>query len=212
MSESTTTRPSFSSRTVRWLIAGAVALILTMILVSSNNTLAALSQQTQASSAEVLNQYKRRADLVPNLVETVRGYAGHENQTLREVTEARARATQVTLDAGSLTDPEKMRQFQDAQMQLAAALGKLLMLREAYPTLKADRHFSDLQKQLEGTENRIAVARRDQIAATQAYNTVLLSIPIGPIGRLIGYLPAPAFTIDDADKATPRVTFGGSAR
>lgn len=125
--------------------------------------------KVDATLAEITNQYKRRADLVPNLVKTVKGYASHEKDTLEAVINARSRATQTNLTAGNLT-PDKIAQFQAAQGQLSAALGKLMVVVEKYPNLKADRNFSELQAQLEGTENRITVARNRHIEAIQSFN------------------------------------------
>jgi LemA protein len=125
----------------------------------------------------VQNQYQRRADLIPNLVETVKGFAQQEREVLTQVTEARARATQIQVDASTVTDPEKFRQFQEAQGQLSGALGRLLATVERYPELKSNTNFLALQSQLEGTENRIAVARRDYIEAVRAYNTEIRTIP-----------------------------------
>jgi LemA protein len=131
----------------------------------------------KAKWADVQNNYQRRADLIPNLVNTVQGYAKQEREVLTQVTEARAKATQIKLDASQLTDPEKVRQFQEAQAQLSGALGRLLAVSERYPDLKSNQNFLALQSQLEGTENRIAVARRDYIEAVRTYNTTLRTFP-----------------------------------
>ncbi len=141
------------------------------------NTVPTPEETAKARWAEVQTQYQRRADLVPNLVETVKGYAKQEQDTLTKVVEARAKATSVTIDANSITDPEKMKQFQDAQAQLSGALGRLLAVTENYPDLKSNQNFLALQSQLEGTENRIAIARRDYIGAVQAYNTEVRTFP-----------------------------------
>ena len=141
------------------------------------NRVPTLQEQAKSSWSEVQNQYQRRADLIPNLVETVKGYAKQEQDTLTKVTEARAKATSVKVDASTITDPEKFKQFQEAQNQLSGALGRLLASVEAYPDLKSNQNFLALQSQLEGTENRIAVARRDYIQAVQAYNTEIRTIP-----------------------------------
>lgn len=134
-------------------------------------------EAASAAWAEVQNQYQRRADLVPNLVETVRGYAKHEEATLSAVMEARAKATSVTLSADDVTDPEKVAAFEQAQAELSRGLGRLLAVAENYPDLKANQNFLALQSQLEGTENRIAVARRDYIQAVQTYNLEFRNIP-----------------------------------
>jgi LemA protein len=141
------------------------------------NTIPTEEEFAKAKWADVQNQYQRRADLIPNLVNTVQGYAKQERDVLTQVTEARAKATQIKLDASQLTDPEKLKQFQDAQAQLTGALGRLLAVSERYPDLKSNQNFLALQSQLEGTENRIAVARRDYIDAVRSYNTTLKTLP-----------------------------------
>ena len=141
------------------------------------NTIPTLEEQAKARWGDVQNQYQRRADLIPNLVETVKGYAAQEKNVLTAVIEARAKATQVKVDASQLTDPDKIKAFQDAQNQLTGALGRLLAISENYPDLKSNANFLALQSQLEGTENRIAVARRDYIEAVRVYNTALRTFP-----------------------------------
>ena len=141
------------------------------------NTIPTLEEQAKARWADVQNQYQRRADLIPNLVATVQGYAAQEKNVLTAVVEARAKATQIKVDASHLTDPDKLKAFQDAQNQLTGALGRLLAVTENYPDLKSNANFLALQSQLEGTENRIAVARRDYIEAVRAYNTALRTFP-----------------------------------
>ena len=141
------------------------------------NTIPTEEEQAKARWADVQNNYQRRADLIPNLVATVQGYAKQEKDVLTAVVEARAKATQVKIDASELTDPEKLKQFQDAQNQLTGALGRLLAVSENYPDLKSNQNFLALQSQLEGTENRIAVARRDYIEAVRVYNTTLKTFP-----------------------------------
>ena len=141
------------------------------------NTIPTDEETAKAKWADVQNNYQRRADLIPNLVNTVQGYAKQERDVLTQVTEARAKATQVKVDASQLSDPEKLKQFQDAQAQLTGALGRLLAVSERYPDLKSNQNFLALQSQLEGTENRIAVARRDYIDAVRAYNTTLKTLP-----------------------------------
>ena len=134
-------------------------------------------ERAKARWADVQNNYQRRADLIPNLVATVQGYAKQEKEVLTAVIEARAKATQVKVDASQLTDPEKLKQFEDTQRQLSGALGRLLAVSENYPDLKSNQNFLALQSQLEGTENRIAVARRDYIEAVRVYNTGLRTFP-----------------------------------
>ena len=141
------------------------------------NAIPTLEETAKAQWAEVENQYQRRSDLIPNLVATVQGYAKQEKDVLTAVTEARAKATSIHVDAADLTDPEKVKQLQDAQNALSGALGRLLAVSENYPELKSNQNFLALQAQLEGTENRISVARKDYIAAVQAYNTELRTFP-----------------------------------
>src|SRR3974390_2389735 len=141
------------------------------------NTIPTLQETAKARWSDVQNQYQRRADLIPNLVATVQGYAAQEKNVLTAVVEARAKATQIKLDASDLTDPDKVKAFQDAQNQLTGVLGRLLAVTENYPDLKSNANFMALQSQLEGTENRIAVARRDYIDAGRAYNTALRPFP-----------------------------------
>ncbi|GLK79272.1 LemA family protein [Methylopila turkensis] len=173
------------------------------------NNVPTLEEQAKARWGEVQNQYQRRADLIPNLVETVKGFARQEQEVLTSVIEARAKATQVTIDASQLSDPEAVKRFQEAQGQLSGALGRLLAVSENYPDLKSNQNFLALQSQLEGTENRIAVARRDYIAAVQSYNTELRTIP----GRWIaGWLypeakPMAAFESAPENAAPPKVSF-----
>jgi LemA protein len=141
------------------------------------NTIPTYEEQAKAKWGDVQNNYQRRADLIPNLVATVQGYAKQEREVLTSVIEARAKATQVKLDVSQLTDPEKVKQFQDAQNQLTGALGRLIAVSENYPDLKSNQNFLALQSQLEGTENRITVARRDYIEAVRLYNTELRTFP-----------------------------------
>ena len=160
-------------------IGTMLAALLVLVTVSScgYNRIPTLEEQAKAKWADVQNNYQRRADLIPNLVATVQGYAKQEKDVLTAVVEARAKATQVRIDPSQLSDPEKLKQFQDAQNQLSGALGRLLAISENYPDLKSNQNFLALQSQLEGTENRIAVARRDYIEAVRAYNTELKTFP-----------------------------------
>jgi LemA protein len=161
----------------RWRIL-AVAIVAALSLSGCGyNTIPTLEENAKAKWASVQSQYQRRADLIPNLVATVQGYAKQEKDVLTSVVEARAKATAVKVDASSITDPEKMKQFQDAQAQLTGALGRLLAVSEAYPDLKSNQNFLALQSQLEGTENRINVARRDYIEAVREYNLSLRTFP-----------------------------------
>ncbi|APE32475.1 hypothetical protein BOX17_05085 [Halomonas aestuarii] len=159
----------------------ALVLMMAMLLTGCGvNNIPTYDEQVKSAWAQVENQYQRRADLVPNLVETVKGFARQEQETLTAVVEARAKATSIQIDAESLDDPQKMRQFEQAQQQLSGALSRLMAVSERYPDLKSNQNFLALQSQLEGTENRIAVARRDFITAVERYNTELRTFP----GRL----------------------------
>jgi LemA protein len=173
------------------------------------NTIPTLEEQAKARWADVQNQYQRRADLIPNLVATVQGYAKQEKDVLTSVIEARAKATSVRVDASQLTDPEKVKQFQDAQNQLSGALGRLLAVSEAYPDLKSNQNFLALQSQLEGTENRIAVARRDYIEAVREYNLSLRTFPTMIWAKTVfaGNKPMAEFTATDAAQTPPQVKF-----
>jgi len=173
------------------------------------NTIPTLEEQAKARWADVQNQYQRRADLVPNLVETVKGFAAQEKNVLTAVIEARAKATQIKIDASQLTDPEKLKAFQDAQNQLTGALGRLLAVSENYPELKSNANFLALQSQLEGTENRIAVARRDYIEAVRAYNTALRTFPTVIWAKTVfsGNKPMAEFTATEGSEKPPQVKF-----
>jgi LemA protein len=173
------------------------------------NTIPTLEEQAKARWADVQNQYQRRADLIPNLVATVQGYAKQEKDVLTSVVEARAKATSVHVDASQLTDPEKVKQFQDAQNQLSGALGRLLAVTEAYPDLKSNQNFLALQSQLEGTENRIAVSRRDYIEAVREYNLSLRTFPTMIWAKTVfaGNKPMAEFTASDAAQTPPQVKF-----
>ena len=173
------------------------------------NTIPTLEEQAKARWSDVQNQYQRRADLIPNLVATVQGYAAQEKSVLTAVVEARAKATQIKLDASDLTDPEKLKAFQDAQNQLTGVLGRLLAVTENYPDLKSNANFLALQSQLEGTENRISVARRDYIDAVRAYNTALRTFPtvIWAKTAFSGEKPMAEFTANEGTQTPPQVKF-----
>jgi LemA protein len=198
----------------RALRLSAVAVLASLPLSGCGiNNIPTYEQTAKARWSEVLNQYKRRADLVPNLVETVKGFAAQEQNVLTSVIEARAKATQVTqqVPADVVNNPEAMKRFQDAQNQLGGALRQLLVVAERYPDLKSGQNFLALQSQLEGTENRIAIARRDYIEAVRIYNTELTTFP-GRIWRSLMYAsaqPMAAFDIAPAEMQTPKVDFGG---
>src|SRR3974377_1678677 len=173
------------------------------------NTIPTYEEQAKAKWADVQNNYQRRADLIPNLVATVQGYAKQEKDVLTAVVEARAKATQTKIDASPLTDPDKVKQFQEAQKQLSGALGRLLAISENYPDLKSNQNFLALQSQLEGTENRIAVARRDYIEAVRVYNTTLKTFP-GIIWATIFFRsnkPMAEFTASEPAQTPPQGKF-----
>jgi len=186
------------------------ALVLVLALSSCGyNNIPTLEEQAKAKWADVQNNYQRRADLIPNLVATVQGYAKQEKDVLTSVIEARAKATQVRIDASQLSDPEKLKQFQDAQNQLSGALGRLLVVSENYPDLKSNQNFLALQSQLEGTENRITVARRDYIEAVRAYNTELKTFP-GVLWASTFFRsnkPMAEFAANDNAQTAPQVKF-----
>ena len=173
------------------------------------NRIPTLEEQAKARWSDVQNNYQRRADLIPNLVATVQGYAKQEKDVLTAVVEARAKATQVKVDASQLTDPDKLKQFQDAQNQLSGALGRLLAVSENYPELKSNQNFLALQSQLEGTENRITVARRDYIEAVRVYNTELKTFP-GLLWAMTFFRsnkPMAEFAASDTAQTPPQVKF-----
>jgi LemA protein len=189
---------------------GLLAILLGVTLSGCGiNNIPSHEETAKAKWSQVLNQYQRRADLIPNLVETVKGYAKQESQVLEAVISARARATSVQLPADVLTNPEAFRKFQEAQSQLSGALGRLLVVTENYPDLKSNQNFLALQSQLEGTENRISVARRDYIEAVRIYNTELKTFP-GVIWASTLYKanqPMETFTIAEETKRAPQVKF-----
>jgi LemA protein len=192
-------------------IQTVVAALLICLSVSGcgYNNIPTYEEQAKAKWADVQNNYQRRADLIPNLVATVQGYAKQEKDVLTSVVEARAKATQVKLDVSQLTDPDKLKQFQDAQNQLSGALGRLLAVSENYPDLKSNQNFLALQSQLEGTENRIAVARRDYIEAVRVYNTELKTLP-GSLWASLFFRsnkPMAEFAANDGAQAPPQVKF-----
>jgi len=173
------------------------------------NKLPTLDEQVKAAWSEVLNQYQRRSDLIPNLVETVKGYAHQEQTVLTQVVEARAKATQMQLPADVLSNPQAFHEFEQNQAQISGALGRLLAVAEAYPDLKSNQNFLALQSQLEGTENRIAVARRDYILAVQEYNTALRTIPQRWIASILypDMKVRETFTITEQAQQVPQVKF-----
>lgn len=190
----------------------AFFVLLTSLLMTScgYNTLQAQDEAIKASWAEVLNQYQRRSDLVPNLVNTVKGYASHEKEVLIQVTEARAKVGSIQMDADSVNDPAALKRFSEAQGGLTSSLSRLLLVTENYPQLKSDALFRDLQAQLEGTENRITVARNRYIQAVQSYNTTVRSFPSNLTAMVVGLQVKPSFTVENekAVSTAPAVNFG----
>ena len=196
-------RPGNFARAAGLILAGL------MLAGCGINTIPTLQERAKAAWSQVLNQYQRRADLIPNLVETVKGYAAQESKVLTDVVEARAKATQVQIPPDILTNPEAFQKFQEAQNSLSGALGRLLVITENYPELKSNQNFLALQSQLEGTENRIAVARQDYITAVKDYNTELRTIP-GRWWRALLYPdaePMQNFTAAEGTEKPPEVKF-----
>ncbi len=194
----------------RLIYAVSLLVGLTTLSGCGYNTLQATDEQITASWAEVLNQYQRRADLVPNLVKVVEGYAAHEKEILTQVTEARAKVGSIQVTPELLNDPQAFQRFQAAQAQMTSALARLLAVAENYPNLKADAVFRDLQAQLEGTENRIAVARNRYIKAVQEYNVTVRSFPSNLTAMLFGFKVKPSFTVENEKELAkpPKVDFG----
>jgi LemA protein len=176
------------------------------------NQFQSLDEESKASWSEVLNQYQRRADLVPNLVETVKGYASHEKEVLTEVANARSKVGSIQVTPELLNDPEAMAKFQAAQGQMTSALSRLMAVAENYPNLKADQGFRDLQAQLEGTENRVTVARNRYIETVKEYNIAVRSFPNNLTAMAFGYKAKPTFSVENekAISTPPKVDFGNS--
>ena len=177
------------------------------------NAIQRQDEAVKASWSEVINQYQRRADLVPNLVATVKGYAQHEEKVFVEVTEARAKVGSIKVDADTVNDATKLKQFQAAQGELSSALSRLMVVSENYPQLKADGLFQNLQAQLEGTENRVTVARNRYVQAVQQYNSMIRTFPNNLTAKMFGYKVKPNFTVENekAISTAPKVDFGTSA-
>ena len=189
----------------KWIWIGVVAVV-AIFFYATYNGFVNREEGLKSAWSNVATQCQRRADLIPNLVNTVKGYAAHETQTLNEVTEARARATSINLSADDLT-PERLAQFQRAQAEVRSALGRLIAVSESYPDLKANQNFLELQAQLEGTENRIAVARKDFNAAAQQYNVSVRRFPANLVARMFGFGQKPYFESAEGAAAAPQVTF-----
>lgn len=185
-----------------------LAIIFSFFLVSCGlQSIPTANNAVEASWAEVQNQYKRRSDLIPNLVETVKGYAGHEKETLEGVVAARAKATSINVDAKDL-NPETLKKFQQAQGELSQALGRLMMVSERYPDLKANVNFQGLQAQLEGTENRIAIARRRYIETVQDFNNLVTVFPTSLTNSMVHHFEKkPQFSATETEQQTPQVKF-----
>lgn len=197
-------------RMLLWVVS---ALALLTLPGCGYNDFQTKDELVKAAWGEVLNQYQRRADLIPNLVATVQGYASQEKDVLIGVTEARAKATSVTLPADAISDPAAMQKFQQAQAQLSGALGRLLVVSENYPQLKSDQNFRDLQAQLEGTENRITTARNRFIAAVRDYNVLTRQFPTNLTAMIFSYKEKASFTVEDekAIAKPPKVDFSKPA-
>jgi LemA protein len=195
---------------MRKLLAAVAVLFTAGLAGCGYNDIQRSDEQVKAAWAEVLNQYQRRADLVPNLVNTVKGFAAQEQQVLIQVTEARSRVGSIQATPELLNDPVAFRNFQQAQAGMTSALSRLLLVAENYPQLKSDANFRDLQAQLEGTENRIAVARNRYIKAVQEYNVLIRQFPVNLTAMMFGYQVKPSFSVEDekAISKPPTVDFG----
>ena len=199
---------------MKTLSKGAIALLVIALVAfgliswyfSTKNALVSVDEGVSTAWSNVENQYQRRADLIPNLVETVKGYAKHEENTFKEVVEARAKATQITVDPSNMT-PEKMKEFQAAQGELGSALGRLIAVSENYPELKANENFKDLQAQLEGTENRINEARRQFNQAVQDYNLKVRQFPSSIVANMAGFTTKTKFEAEAGSEKAPKVSF-----
>ena len=189
------------------LILVVVVVVIGMMFAGSYNGLVQLEEKVSSAWAQVESVYQRRLDLIPNLVETVKGYAAHESSTLEAVVQARANATRVTLPASAVSDPAQFAKFQESQGALSGALGRLLAVAENYPDLKANQNFLELQAQLEGTENRIAVERMRFNETAQMFNTKLRQFPTNILGGMFGFKTKEYFKADAAAQAAPKVQF-----
>lgn len=190
----------------KYWIFGIIGLFVAYVI-TGINSIPTLDEKVTANWAQVQNQYQRRMDLIPNLVNTVKGYATHESSTFEAVTNARANATKVTINAGDLNDPEAIAKFEQAQGKLSSALSKLLAVSENYPNLKADQNFLALQSQLESTENRISVARRDYIESVQQYNTNIRTFPGVLWAKIYNAKTKANFTATAGAEQVPSVKF-----
>ena len=192
--------------TIVTLSVAGVILLIVIWMISGYNGLVSAEEEVNNAWSNVENQYQRRADLIPNLVNTVKGYASHEKETLDAVTQARTRATQLTVQADELT-PEKIKEYQQVQGEVGAALGRLIAISEAYPDLKANQNFLELQAQLEGTENRISVERRKFNDAAKEYNASIRSFPRNLLAGMFGFERRPYFESAEGSESAPVVAF-----
>lgn len=191
---------------LKWIIPIGILLLLVLWGVGKYNSLVPMDQQVKSQWAQVENQYQRRADLIPNLVNVVKGYASHEKETLEGVVTARSKATATTIDANNM-DEAALQRFQQSQDALSSALSRLMVVVERYPELKANEQFTELSKQLEGTENRIATARRDFNEAAKAYNTARQTFPTVLIAGVAGFKEHPYFSAQAGSEIAPTVDF-----
>ena len=189
-----------------WIVGLGILAIIALWVANVYNAFIASEEEVESSWAQVENQYQRRADLVPNLVATVKGYAAHEQQTLEGVVEARAKATQITIDPATAT-PEQLAAYQAAQGELSQALGRLLAVAENYPDLKANQNFRDLQAQLEGTENRITIARQMFNETAKSYNKTIRRFPNNILAGIFGFDKKPYFEAEEGASKAPKVEF-----
>ena len=192
--------------TIVTLSVAGVILLIVIWMISGYNGLVSAEEEVNNAWSNVENQYQRRADLIPNLVNTVKGYASHEKETLDAVTQARTRATQLTVQADELT-PEKIKEYQQVQGEVGAALGRLIAISEAYPDLKANQNFLELQAQLEGAENRISVERRKFNDAAKEYNASIRSFPRNLLAGMFGFEKRPYFESAEGSESAPVVAF-----
>jgi len=192
--------------TIKTIIILAAIAIIAMVIIGGYNKLVRMNEDVKAQWGNVENQYQRRGDLIPNLVATVKGYAAHESETFESVVEARSKATQVTIDPANLT-PGKLQEFQNAQGQLGAALGRLIMLQENYPDLKANQNFMTLQVQLESTENRISTERTRFNEAASLYNKTRRTFPNNMLANMFGFEEKPYFESEAGNEKAPEVQF-----
>lgn len=198
------------AKTKKLIIRSVIGLIIFLVVIvlpwNSYNSMVTKQEMASTAWSNVESQYQRRADLIPNLVNTVKGYATHERETLEGVMQARAKATQVTVDPEKLS-PEQLQKYQQAQGELSSALGRLMMIQENYPQLKANENFSELQAQLEGTENRISKSREDYNTAVQDYNMTIRRLPGSIFAGMFGFTPHGKFEAEKGAEKAPEVKF-----